>query len=357
MSIKIQTGDLLQQDTDAIVNTVNCAGIMGKGIALQFKRKWPENFKAYERACKSKQIKVGKMFVHDLGALDHGKPEFIINFPTKNHWREKSKLSYIETGLEDLVQVIRALNIKSISVPPLGCGNGGLSWEIVRPLIENALGHLNVEVRLFPPAGAPASREMVVRTEKPSMSIGRAVLLKLISIYREIDYSLSKIEIQKLCYFAQEAGEKLKLNYAQNQYGPYASNLRHVLNAIEGHYIAGVGDNDTAEPQITLVEGALEEAEGWLEGNPGSVEHIEKVAELIEGFETPYGMELLSTVHWVVSRNPSVSTKEEVVQAVYNWVPEQPTWNNRKRELMKEAHIYVALERLQQQGWANIIRQ
>jgi uncharacterized protein YwgA len=183
------------------------------------------------------------------------------------------------------------------------------------------------------------------------MTIGRAVLIKLISIYRAMDYSLSRIEIQKLCYFAQEAGEALSLNYSKNQYGPYANNLRHVLDRIEGHFIKGVGDNDMAQPQIVLVPGALEEADDFLEAHAGSKEHIERVADLIAGYETPYGMELLSTVHWVVAKDRRAQNKNEAVDAVYNWTEDKPDWNKRKRTLMKEPHIWMAWERLYEKNW------
>lgn len=291
------------------------------------------------------------MFVHDLGALDGGKPEFIINFPTKNHWRGKSELSYIEEGLEDLVKVIQELKIQSIAIPPLGCGNGGLTWNVVSQLIEKYLGEIDVDIRLFSPSGAPDPKSMVVRTERPCMTSGRAVLVKLLSVYREMEYSLSKIEIQKLCYFAQEAGQPLRLNYEKNQYGPYAQNLRHVLDKIEGHFTEGCGDNDTALPQITLKEGALEEAERFLTNDLESQKRIKAVSELIEGFETPYGMELLATVHWVAVKDGAVKNKDDVVDAVYNWKEDQPEWNKRKQALMKEAHILKAWDRLQETGW------
>lgn len=354
MAVQIVKGDLLKQETDAIVNTVNCVGIMGKGIALQFKRKWPENFKAYEKACKAGQVRTGKMFVLDLGMLHNGKPEFIINFPTKNHWREKSKLSYIEEGLQDLVRVIREQNIKSIAIPPLGCGNGGLDWDVVRKLIEDSLSGIDVDVRLFSPSGAPDAKTMETRTERPQMTIGRAVLIRLLSIYREMDYSLSRIEVQKLCYFAQEAGEALRLNYAKNKYGPYADNLRHVLDKIEGHFIKGVGDNDMAVPQIVLMPGALEDAETFLADHPESVKRIQTVADLIEGFETPYGMELLSTVHWVIVKDKKGHSRDEAVQAVHRWKEDQPEWNERKKALMKESHIFMAWDRLEEKGWLNV---
>lgn len=144
-------GDLLKQDDiDAIVNAVNCVGVMGKGIALQFKNQWPSNFAAYVAACKTGSVQPGRMFLHDLGGLV--KPHYIVNFPTKEHWRDLSKIEFICSGLVDLVSQVRRLHIRSIAIPALGCGNGGLRWSDVRPLIENAFqDEPGVEVRLFEP--------------------------------------------------------------------------------------------------------------------------------------------------------------------------------------------------------------
>ncbi len=352
MGIIVKKGDLLKEQTDAIINTVNCVGVMGKGIALQFKQKWPENFKAYEKACKEKKIRPGKVFVHELGKLA-GKPYYIINFPTKDHWRGKSELSFIESGLKDLIEYIKHHDIRSISIPPLGCGNGGLQWSEVRTLINNSFRSLDnqIDVHLFEPDGAPSAKSMVTNTTKPAMTVGRSILIKLLSIYREMEYSLSKIEIQKLCYFAQESGQLLNLNYKKHQFGPYADNLRHVLNAINGHYITGVGDHDTSEANISLVPKAIGEAEEFLSNHKDSIERLKRVATLIEGFETPYGMELLATVHWAATRDVKHLNADNVIKAVHNWEPSQPLWNKRKQSLMQQSHIKIALERLQQEGW------
>lgn len=352
MSMIITSGDLLKAEADAIVNTVNCVGIMGKGIALQFKKKWPENFKAYEKACKAGQVRPGGMFVHDLGRLA-GKPYFIINFPTKDHWRGGSELSFIEDGLKDLVRVIEAHGIRSIAIPPLGCGNGGLDWEVVRPMIEKAFEPLkqSVEVLAYAPAGAPRATEMEIRTKKPDMTPGRAVLIKLIALYRELDYSLSKIEVQKLCYFAQCAGQPLKLDFVKNQYGPYAPKLRHVLTHIDGHYVLGVGDHDRAETELKLLPGALEEADEFLREHADSHQRMERVGRLIEGFETPLGMELLATVHWVATRQCQGEGVDCVMSGIEAWDSENPAWNERKKALMTRSQVGVALNRLAEGGW------
>ncbi|MDQ8020680.1 MAG: macro domain-containing protein [Moraxellaceae bacterium] len=346
MTIKRVQGDLLKQtDVDAIVNTVNCVGVMGKGIALQFKNKWPANFRAYEAACKAGEVRPGKMFVFDSGGLV--KPNFIINFPTKDHWRGNSRIEFIRDGLLDLVAQVRAFGIRSIAVPPLGCGNGGLEWDEVRPLIEHAFAALpDVEVRLFEPAGAPEAKSMEVRTERPRMTPGRAAILKVLDTYRGLNYGLSKIEVQKLAYFLQVAGEDLKLSFVKHQFGPYAEQLRHALNRMEGHYIRGVGDG-VVEAEIEPVESALQEADVFIAHNDGGTDllaRVQRVGELIEGFQSPYGMELLATVHWVLTQEPDIHTSDDALRAVQ-------TWNERKRRIMQPSHVQAAWSRLQATGW------
>lgn len=345
MTIQSVQGDLLKQDdVDAIVNTVNCVGIMGKGIALQFKNKWPDNFKAYEAACKHKQVNVGAMFVYDSGGLL--KPNYIINFPTKDHWKGKSKIEYIQSGLQDLVTQIKRLGIKSIALPPLGCGNGGLDWNVVKPLIESAFVQLpEIEVRLFEPTGAPPAKTMEVKTSKPKMTKGRAAILKVIDTYREVGYGLSKIEVQKLAYFLQNAGEDLKLNFVKHHYGPYSDELRHALNTMEGHYIVGLGDG-VVESEIEPVAEALAEADAFISeaGFEHTLHRTQRVAELIDGFQSSYGMELLATVHWVAKNEVDSNTKESATKAIH-------AWNSRKKQLMSPQHIGIAWDRLNQFGW------
>ena len=333
-----------QDDVDAIVNTVNCVGVMGKGIALQFRNKWPENNRAYEAACKAREVRLGRMFVFDSGGLV--KPNYIINFPTKDHWRGKSSLESIREGLKDLVAQVKRLRIRSIAVPPLGCGNGGLEWSEVRPLIEGAFAELpDVEVRLFEPSGAPDPKSMEVKTRRPRMTAGRAAILKVLDTYRALEYGLSRIEVQKLAYFLQEAGEELKLSFVKHRYGPYSEELRHALNSMEGHFIRGLGDG-VVEAEIEPVEDALAEAEEFVKANGHAAleKHVERVAQLIEGFQSPYGMELLATVHWVATREAGVHTFDQVLGAV-------KSWNERKASIMQDAHLRAAWTRLSEQRW------
>lgn len=343
--IKLTRGDLLKQDdVDAIVNTVNCVGVMGKGIALQFKHKWPANFTEYAAACRAGQVRPGRMFIHDSGGLV--KPNYIINFPTKDHWRGASKTEFIRDGLIDLVAQVGRLGIRSIAIPPLGCGNGGLDWTEIRPLIESAFEALpGVEARLFEPGDAPDPRTMEVRTKRPRMTSGRAAIVKVLDTYRGLNYGLSKVEVQKLAYFLQEAGESMRLQFVKHHYGPYSDALRHALNTMEGHFIRGVGDG-VVEAEIEPTENALAEAEAFISNEErGSIStHVERVGRLIEGYQSSYGMELLASVHWVATREPGVRTVDEAIEAVH-------AWNDRKRLLMRPEHVKKAWQRLSSEGW------
>ena len=339
-------GNLLEADAEAIVNTVNCVGVMGKGIALQFKQAFPENFTRYAKVCKKKQMKPGHMLVVETGSMLN--PKYIINFPTKRHWKGKSKMEDIETGLVDLTAQVRHLNIQSIAIPPLGAGQGGLKWSEVRALIVKAFAELpDIRVLLFEPKGAPPAAQMPVRTKQPNMTSGRALLIRLLELYGHQGYRHSLLEVQKLAYFLQAAGEPLRLNYVAHTFGPYADNLNHVLQRIEGHFIRGYGDR-SAKAEIQLMPNATERATKFLETKPEAEKHLERVKNLIEGFETPYGMELLSTVHWVVTHEKGVQGDLDAIRAKIE------SWNKRKKSLMKPQHIQKAYSRLEQQRWIRL---
>ncbi|MDG9757604.1 macro domain-containing protein [Pseudomonas sediminis] len=343
--IEFTSGDILRDDSEAIINTVNCVGVMGRGIALQFKNMWPENFKAYEAACKREEVQPGRMFVFDTNQLTS--PRYIINFPTKRHWRGKSRLQDIDAGLSALVAEIHRRGIRSIAIPPLGSGLGGLDWAEVRPRIEAAMADLpDVRVRVYEPKGAPAADTMHHSREVPSMTAGRAALVELMNRYVRglLDPTISLLEVHKLMYFMQAAGEPLRLKYVQAPYGPYAENLRHVLRAIEGHLVAGYADGgDAPNKPLTLVPGAVDDANAFLEANAETRARFDRVGELVEGFETPFGLELLATVHWIVKEGDPVTSVEEVVARTY-------AWNARKKQFTPR-QIGIAVDVLASKGW------
>lgn len=342
--IRYTTGDILKAEAEALVNTVNCVGVMGRGIALQFKEMFPANYKAYAAACKREEVQPGRMFIFDTGELTA--PRYIVNFPTKRHWRGKSRIEDIRSGLAALIDEVRARGIRSIAIPPLGSGLGGLDWAEVRPLIAIALAALpDVEVLVFEPNGAPADSRPNRSSTVPKMTAGRAALVALMRRYLGalLDPSISLLEVHKLMYFLQAAGEPLRLRYVKAPYGPYAENLRHVLREVEGHLISGYADGgDAPDKPLALVPGAVEEAERYLAVHAATHQRLDRTAALVEGFETPYGLELLATVHWVVTQE-GAKAPTQIAGAVHGW-------NTRKRQFTPD-QIVLASERLRGQGW------
>ena len=337
-------GSLLDADTEAIVNTVNCVGVMGKGIALQIRQAYPEVYEEYVRACRAGLVKPGKMLITPTGKLVG--PRFIIHFPTKRHWKGRSKIGDIEAGLQALVRDIAERGIKSVAVPPLGCGSGGLEWRQVRPLIEAAFADATARVVLYAPGYALDAAKMPVRTERPSMTRARALFLKLLGLYGELGYDSTSLEAQKLAYFLQQSGEPLKLNFVRATYGPYAENLNHLVRRLDGHYLRGFGDRTRGRlAPLTLEPGALEAASSFLDGDPEATGHLRRLADLIHGFETPYGMELLSTVHWLLAEDPLRSSDTESLTGAV------AAWSDRKRRTFTVEHIKAARDRLVEQGW------
>ena len=346
--IEYKKGDILREDVEALVNTVNCVGIMGRGIALQFKNAFPENFKSYAAACDRHEVQPGRMLVFETGRLTN--PKYIINFPTKRHWRGKSRIEDIEAGLAALVNEIRARNIHSVAVPPLGSGLGGLDWSNVRPRIETSLRALEgVRVVIFEPSGDSHDERSNRSSDVPKMTAGRAALVGLMNRYLAglLDPFITLLEVHKLMYFMERSGEPLKLKFTKGLYGPYAENLRHVLKTVEGHLVSGYADGgDVPGKQLKLVPGATDDALRFLEGHVETQARLNKVADLVEGFESPFGLELLSTVHWI-STEEGARSMDDIVRLTY-------AWNDRKRRFT-ERQIALAAVVLSTKGWIQAV--
>ena len=340
--------DIFNANAEALVNTVNCVGVMGRGIALQFKKRFPKNFAEYEKSCKQDEVVPGKMFVHSTGSMIN--PRFVINFPTKRHWRGSSRLEDIEAGLIALKNVIIQNNIKSIAVPPLGCGLGGLDWSIVKSKIELALNDLtDVEIMVFEPGNTPQASQMVQNSKTPPITPGRAALIELMQQYLRglLDPYVTLLEVHKLLYFLQESGEPLRLKYEKYIYGPYANNLRHVLNCIEGHFISGYADGgDDPRKQLQIVPGSEKIAESFLKAHPETSERIQKIGELVEGFESSFGLELLATVHWLIVKE-NIKTLDQIIAHTHSW-------NDHKKQFTPR-QIEIAVNRLLDKGWVSNI--
>ncbi len=342
--IKYKVGNILEENTEALVNTVNCVGIMGRGIALQFKKLFPKNFKAYLVACKYEEVKPGRMFIFNTGELTN--PRYIINFPTKRHWRGASRMEDIESGLHELAKDIKKREIRSIAIPPLGSGLGGLDWQQVRSRIDAALRDLTeVQIIVYEPMDTPEADRPIRNRKVPNMTLGRAALVSLMHRYLAglLDPFVTLLEIHKLMYFMQNAGEPLKLQYTKERFGPYSNNIRHVLHHIDGHLISGYSDGgESPTKELKLVPNALEDAREFLNDKVDTQNRISRVSDLVDGFESPFGMELLSTVHWIAS--------EESPQSIKDVIDKTYAWNDRKKKFSPR-QIDLALNRLEQQNW------
>jgi len=340
-------GNLLTADVEALVNTVNTVGVMGKGIALQFKRAFPVNYQAYRAACARGEVHLGEMFVVDTGVL--GPRRYIINFPTKEHWRSRSRLADVRAGLDDLVRVVRELGVASIAIPALGCGNGGLAWAQVRPVIELACDRIaDVRVLLFAPAGAPAPEAMPNATERPQLTRLRALVVTAVARYlrrahlQEVREGASELEIQKLAYFLQVLGAPLMLEFGRGRYGPYAERLAHVLDLLEGHYLTGFGDRSARVGELAPINplpGVEAEAEAVVASHPDDQGRVDRLLDLVDGFETPYSLELLATVHFAASQHPPTADPAVLADRV-------AAWSLRKARLFTEDHVHLAARRL-----------
>jgi O-acetyl-ADP-ribose deacetylase (regulator of RNase III) len=238
--IKFARGNLLESDAEALVNTVNTVGVMGKGVALMFKERFPENFKAYERACKSKQVRLGEMFPTERKDLLG--PKWIINFPTKGHWRYPSKIEWIEQGLADLARFITEKRIRSVAIPPLGSGNGGLDWTEVRRLIETSLSSLEgVEVIVYEPTAK--YQNVAKRQGLEKLTVPRALVAEMVRRYSILGIECTLLEVQKLGYFIERSidalglDNNLRFKFVANKFGPFSDNLKHLLSGLDGSYL------------------------------------------------------------------------------------------------------------------------
>ncbi len=350
--IKYVEGNLLEAPTEALVNTVNEVGVMGKGIALMFSEAFPDNTAAYIRACQAKQVHVGRMFVTENQELVQ--PRWIINFPTKKHWRGDSQIEWIHDGLRDLVRVIREKKIRSIALPPLGCGNGGLDWDDVRQEIENALTELHdVEILVYTPTRTYQNVSKKEGLEK--LTPARALIAELCRRYAVLGLECTNLEIQKLAWFLQQSilamhlKDPLDLRFAPNRYGPYAERLRHLLDGLDGSYLHSAKRLSDAGPfdLIWFNDARRAKVEEYLHSEKARayLPALEATARLIDGYESPLGMELLATVDWLVHQEGYSADLPSIREGIAHW-PGGKKAIERKQHLFDDRLLELALNRL-----------
>lgn len=335
-------GDLLQSDAQALVNTVNTVGVMGKGIALQFKTQFPKNYKVYKEACKQGEVKIGEVLVVEDGDLMRKK--YIINFPTKEHWKAPSRIEYIEKGLSALKSALVEYNIHSVALPPLGCGNGGLDWNVVKPMIAEALSDLDVQVYVYEPNAAIKSMLQAEETrEDVKLTPAKAMILYLMFQYEAIGDISSLFSANKLAYFLQESGEKLRLTFTAHHYGPYSVQLNHLLGAVNGIYIRGLEQNQAKafEPLLLNYE-RYNEVEQFVKTELSDTQRnrLRSVLNLIDGFGSASALELLASVDYASKQEGVESTADNVIRMIQQWNP-------RKANLFKPEHVKTAYMHLE----------
>lgn len=323
--IYYKTGNLLDSEAEALVNTVNTVGVMGKGIALQFKNMFPNNFKKYAIACKNKEIKVGQLFITEEEALLSGK-KIIINFPTKTNWRLPSEYQYIELGLQELVKVINNKNIKSIAIPPLGSGNGGLDWGKVKQLLEKYFSETICDIYIYEPN---ATIQEALKKERVKLTPARAMLLSVLYDLVKNGEFVSEFSSEKIAYFLQRFGAKetFKLEFLPNFYGPYSGKVKHVLYYLNGSYIMGYSSKDKKPfEELGLISDAEVDVDSFL-NIPENFEHLitaEKVKNFLTGFYSPFGLELLSTIDFIII-DKHVISQDAITNELENWSDRKKT--------------------------------
>lgn len=339
--INFTRGNIIESQAEALVNTVNTVGVMGKGIALQFKETFDLNFQLYKKACSEGKVVVGKMFVTSTNSMYN--PKWIINFPTKKNWIHKSSYSYIDQGLDDLVKVLEALNIKSIAIPPLGSGQGGLDWTKVKNMIVEKLDNVKTDVYVYEPGHWANTSD---KQEDIGLTKPRALVLALMYEYRRLGYDISLLEIQKLAYFLQIMGQNdLKLNFKKFYYGPYAHNLQHLLHLLEKKYLIvekSVLDSRPFDVIYTRKELSREVFE-FIDENCTREEkqRLELIKKLIKGYESPFGLELLATVEWVIQDKKSSTqlTPAMITSEIQNWSKRK--YDNFTRDMIEKAMTHL----------------
>ncbi len=338
--INFLTGDLLKANTEALVNTVNTVGVMGKGIALQFREAFPHNNKIYVQACKNKELAPGKLLpVWDSNLL-YGK-KLIINFPTKIHWRQPSKYEYIEQGLQSLRALIEKENIKSIAIPPLGAGNGGLDWAKVKPMITEALQDLPVEVQIYEPNAAIKEilqKQAIKKTVE--LTPARASLLYSLFAFESFGEYSSLFAANKLAYFLQRMGQSLKLDFKRYHYGPYAIGVEKVLYYLNGIYLKGL-EQGQAKPfeSLQLNYEKWDSVNEYVQGMAlEDKNRLNQMLVFLKNFTSELSLEILATVDFILAENPGY-TVDEVMTSIAGW-------NMRKKELFRRESVERAYNHL-----------
>jgi O-acetyl-ADP-ribose deacetylase (regulator of RNase III) len=320
--IRLVRGNLFESGAEALVNTVNCVGVMGKGIAYQFKRAYPAMHDDYLRKCKAGKVRLGEV----TGFREGGK--LIVNFPTKGHWRASSQIGDIRTGLAALQTFLIKENVRSVAMPPLGCGNGGLAWTEVRSAIEEELASLDLDVELYEPIGRFESSV----AKEPRLSLGHFVLAALRT---ELDKP-TKITFQKAAYFFNVFWGEQYFRFGAYRYGPYSVALDPMFNTIRD-FLSHSG----MSAQEMLRDGIARKLSG---SNADRLKSMLPVVQSVARYcnARTERLEALATVHAIVSQQPGLA-ETELLDRFFSWSDE-------KAQRFTSDHVRAAVNELQLDG-------
>ena len=342
--IEFTTGNLMASQDAVLVNTVNTVGVMGKGIALQFKDEFPHNFEVYADACRKGELYPGKLLIVKDYSTRYGE-KTIVNFPTKVHWRNPSRYEYIEKGLVALRKYLEDEKVESISIPPLGCGNGGLDWRRVKPMIFSALEGLETNIHIYEPS--TMVNKVLKETAQPvgnvELTPARAMMLYALFFYESLGEPSNLFVANKLAYFMQRLGEPAfgKLKFKAAAFGPYCHKVGKDLHELNGKYLLGLEQmNLRAFDRFELQYNTLDEVKNYVETKlpASSRRRLEQLVNMISGFQSTFSLEVLASVDYVMKDNPGISL-EDTVQKVWEW-------SDRKKDLFKERYIKIAYDHL-----------
>lgn len=330
------TGNLLEANAEALVNTVNTVGIMGKGIALQFKKAFPNNYKKYLEACRKKSFNIGDLILTEENSLLFGN-RIIINFPTKTDWRKPSEYSYIEKGLMALKELIVKNQIKSIAIPPLGSGNGGLEWSRVKNLMETYLSNLDCLIQIFEPSNA--IQEILIK-ERIKLTPARAMLLAVLYDLVKSGEFVSEFASEKVAYFLQKFGGKkaFNLEFKPNFYGPYSGKVKHVLYHLNGSYVNGYSSKDKKPfDEIGVLMNSENDVLAFLNQaeNEEYLKTVNKTLRFLDGFYSSFGLELLSTIDYLII--------EKKCNSIIEVTKSLEEWSDRKKTMFASNYNYVEI--------------
>lgn len=345
--IQYVKGDLLKSQADALVNTVNTEGIMGKGIALQFRETFPENYRVYRDTCRRNELHIGELLIVEDSNLMTGH-KLIVNFPTKTHWKLPSEYSYIAQGLTTLRKEITNRGIRSIAIPPLGSHNGGLDWSRVKQMIETALADLDCDIMLYEPSDVIIER---MKSERVKMTPARAMLLHLFVDLNINGEFASVFASEKLIYFMQRFGAKsyFKIDFKPYYYGPYSGGkVAHVLYHMNGSYIKGMGSMENRPfDYLWLTDDAEQEANAFINGyKDNSLRAIcDNTKRFLRGYYSNYSLELLATVDYLLENAESLKNwRNDNMENVLDTLElEIQKWSKRKEQMFKRALLSIAV--------------